>query len=80
MPPDGWFPEQRLTFEETLHAYTLGAALAVGKDAELGSLEKGKSFDLSVFDQDCREGPGCWLFAKVTATVVGGHVVVPQER
>ena len=37
-PPGGWFPEERLTFEETLDAYTLGAARAVGHADELGSL------------------------------------------
>lgn len=73
-PPGGWFPEERLTFEETLDAYTRGAVQAVGHTKELGALEVGKQFDLSVFDRDCRNDSSCWITAVPTATIVGGEM------
>ena len=35
---EGWRPEQRLTVEQAVRAYTLGAAFAAGREAELGSI------------------------------------------
>jgi hypothetical protein len=49
---DGWYPEQRLTLEEALRAYTLGAAHAAGAAGRLGSLSPGKLADLVVLDRD----------------------------
>ena len=36
--PDGWFPEQRLTVEEALRAYTQGSAYAAFQENEKGSI------------------------------------------
>jgi guanine deaminase len=41
---------QRLTAWKALHASTLGAATALGLDAEIGSLEPGRTADLCVWD------------------------------
>ena len=47
---DGWHPEQRLTVAQAVHAYTLGAAYASGRESELGSVSAGKRADLTVLD------------------------------
>lgn len=73
-PPEGWYPGQRLDFETTLQAYTTGPAHAVGRGASLGRLSPGYRFDVTVFQQDCRLEPSCWLEAEVTATVLDGKV------
>ncbi|MBA0088265.1 MAG: amidohydrolase [Acidobacteria bacterium Pan2503] len=74
--PGGWFPEQRLTLEEALQAYTMGSAFAEFREREKGSLTPGKLADLVVLDRD--------LFAiaqekikdaAVRYTIVGGRVV-----
>ena len=40
-PPGGWHPEQRLTLEEALRAYTAGSAFAAFADDRLGILKPG---------------------------------------
>ena len=39
----GWRPEQRLTVEQAVHAYTLGAAFAAGWESDLGSIRVGQA-------------------------------------
>ncbi|MCC6454819.1 MAG: amidohydrolase [Caldilineaceae bacterium] len=47
-----WQPQEILTLDEIIHAYTLGAAQAAGWDATIGSLSPGKRADLVVLDRD----------------------------
>ena len=49
-PEGGWYPEHCLTRAQALRAYSLGGAVAVGRERELGSLEPGKYADLAVWD------------------------------
>ena len=63
-PPLGWYPEQRLSLEEALGAYTVGAARAIGRPA-LGTLAVGCWADLVVLDGDPAAG---------TASVVESYV------
>ena len=51
-PEGGWYPDQALTREETLHSFTLGAAYAAHQEDRLGSLEPGKWADFIVIDRD----------------------------
>lgn len=41
-PEGGWYPEERLTVAEAVHAYTMGPALAAGKEHLQGSVTPGK--------------------------------------
>lgn len=71
--PDGWYPDQRLTLSEALSAYTLGPALAVGQEQQMGTISPGKMADLTIFDRDLFEiAPDEILDVKVEGTVVGG--------
>jgi len=74
---DGWHPEQRVTVEEALHAYTVGAARAALAANELGTIEAGKRADLVVLSRDVTEpGSGEAITeAEVVLTLVGGQVV-----
>jgi predicted amidohydrolase YtcJ len=49
-PPMG--PRQALTLREVLDAYTIDGARFLGRGAEIGSLEVGKSADFIVLDRD----------------------------
>ena len=51
-PPGGWYPEEAVTMEEALRAYTLWPARASGREALTGSLEVGKWADLTVLSID----------------------------
>lgn len=50
--PEGWHPEQRLTVEEAVRGFTLGAAYAGYMENKIGSLAPGKLADLVVIDRD----------------------------
>ena len=70
---EGWRPEQRLTVEQAVHAYTLGAAFAAGWESDLGSVRVGKRADLTVLEHDIFSiEPHEIRNAGVAATVVGG--------
>ncbi len=74
--PGGWVPEQKITVDEALRAYTLGAAYAEFAEAEKGSLERGKLADFVVIDRDLtRIPPETIRDARVMMTLVGGQVV-----
>ncbi|MFL6843568.1 MAG: amidohydrolase [Allosphingosinicella sp.] len=51
-PPGGWLPEQRLTLEQALAAFTRGGAYAGFAEDRLGSLEKGHWADFVFIDRD----------------------------
>ncbi|HJN40830.1 MAG: amidohydrolase [Anaerolineales bacterium] len=72
--PDGWFPQQRLSVEEAVRAYTLGSAYAAHQEEQLGTLQPGKLADLIVLDRDIfRCDPMEIHAASVLGTMVGGE-------
>jgi predicted amidohydrolase YtcJ len=78
-PAEGWFPDQRLTIEEAIEAYTSAPAWAAFEEDIKGTLTTGKLADIAVFDTDLidvgRNAPAQLLEAKVVYTIVGGRVV-----
>ena len=74
--PNGWIPEERITVEDAVHAYTMAAAFAGFEEREKGSLEPGKLADVVVLSQDIfRINPRDISKTEVTNTIVGGRVV-----
>jgi len=74
--PDGWVPEQKITVEEALVAYTRTAAYASFEEGIKGTLEPGKLADLVVIDRDLTAVlPEEVRDARIVLTVVGGKVV-----
>ncbi len=51
-PTGGWYPKQCLTVAEVVHAYTLGAATAIGQSQQQGRLAPGYLGDAIVLDRD----------------------------
>ncbi len=74
-PEGGWYPDEALDLESTLHAFTNGAAFAVHREDDLGVLKRGFLFDLTVLDRDPRSDARDWLDAEPTAVFVGGERV-----
>ena len=76
LPEGGWYPEERLTREETLEAFTKGGAFAAFQEDQLGSLSTGKHADFVVLSGDIMQiPPPQVLETDVLATVVGGQTV-----
>jgi predicted amidohydrolase YtcJ len=71
-----FLPDERLTLEEAIAAFTIGSAFVNHLDAETGSITIGKLADFAVVDRDVfdRES-GAIGEARVIATFVGGHAV-----
>ncbi len=82
-PAEGWFPDQRLTIEEAIAAYTRGPAWAAFEEHIKGTLEPGKLADIAVFDtnlvQAGQDDPAALLDAKVLYTIVDGAVVYRRD-
>ncbi len=74
--PGGWFPEQKLTLEEAIQAYTMGSAFAEFGEKEKGTLTPGKLADVVVLDADLFSiAPEKIKDVKVRYTILGGKVV-----
>jgi predicted amidohydrolase YtcJ len=73
------FPQERLTLDEALAAFTLGSAYVNHRDSETGSIEVGKRADLAILDRDIRSpDAGPLGEAKVMATLLDGEVVAGE--
>ncbi len=75
-PEGGWIPNERISLEETIAAYTLNAAKAEHRERDEGSLETGKLADFIIVSQDVfRVRPSELSSTKVEKTFVGGRLV-----
>ena len=71
-----FFPEQKLTIEEALAAYTKGSAYAEFMERDKGTLAPGMLADFVVLDRDItRVAAPEILRTQVLMTVVGGKTV-----
>lgn len=71
-----WLPDQALTLQQAIHAYTAGAAYAGGQEAHQGTLAPGKLADLVVLAEDPFTLPRERIAgAQVAATLIGGDLV-----
>lgn len=78
--PDGWIPEQKVTVEQAVHAYTMGSAYAESQESDKGSLEPGKLADFVVLSDDIFHlDPVKIGDVKADITVVGGTVVYQRQ-
>lgn len=76
LPPGGWVPEQAVSVETALAAYTLGAAYAGHRETQEGSLEPGKLADFIVLSGNpLTIDPDTIADLTVEKTVVGGRTV-----
>ncbi len=79
-PEEGWFPDQRLSIEEAIYLYTLGAAYAEFQEDVKGSIVPGKYADMVLVSKDLlRVPPEEILTAEVVLTIVGGKIVFQKE-
>ncbi|HEV8177905.1 MAG TPA: amidohydrolase family protein, partial [Gemmatimonadales bacterium] len=78
--PNGWVPEEKITVEEALRAYTATNAYGVFAEGTRGKLAPGYAADLVVLDRDLTSIPPETIKdAAVLTTVVGGKVVFQKQ-
>ncbi len=71
-----YYPEQKLTIEQAIQAYTTGSAFAEFAEKDKGTLAPGMLADFVVLDRDLTAvAPEKILTTKVLRTVVGGKTV-----
>ena len=74
--PDGWVPEQKISVEEALRAYTAHAAYASFDEARKGVIAPGRLADFVMLDRDIFDIPPEEIrTVKVVTTFAGGRPV-----
>lgn len=74
--PDGWVPEQKITVDEAVRAYTLGSAYAEFQDTVKGTISAGKYADIVMLDKNIFEmNPNDIPTTKVVLTILDGKIV-----
>ena len=75
-PEGGWFPEERISVEDAIYAYTMGNAYAAREEDQKGSISVGKVADFTIIDRNLLDVPPAEIKdAQVLATIVGGRVI-----
>lgn len=81
-PSNGWYPEQNMSIEEAIRAYTSWAAYSAFRDGQTGMLKSGYWADLTVMDINPFElsetEPEKILNGKIKMTIIDGKVVYQQ--
>ncbi|MCH8286400.1 amidohydrolase [candidate division KSB1 bacterium] len=78
--PEGWFPEQKITVEEAIRAYTITNAYAVFEEDIKGSITEGKLADMVVLSQDILSIPvNNIVDTEVLYTIVNGKIVFEKN-
>ena len=74
--PGGWFPEQKISLEQAIKAYTLNGAYAGFSEKAKGSAEQGKLADLVVLSRNIFEIPAEEIMkTEVIMTIFNGKVI-----
>jgi predicted amidohydrolase YtcJ len=75
-PPNGWYPQEKLTREEALRLFTVDAAYAGHMEDKVGSLQPGQWADFILIDRDYFTVPEDQIDdTRVLATFVAGKKV-----
>jgi predicted amidohydrolase YtcJ len=78
--PNGWIPEQKISVEETVRAYTYGSAYAEFQESAKGTIAPGKLADLVILSDDIFSiNPVEIRNTKVLKTIVDGRVVFESK-
>lgn len=78
--PNGWIPEQKITVDEAVRAFTYGSAYGEFQEQWKGTLEIGKLADLIILSEDIFTiDPKRIGETKVLTTIVDGKVVFERK-
>jgi hypothetical protein len=78
-PDGGWFPEEGVTIDEAVRAYTTWSAYAGFREQETGVIDKGRWADFTVMTIDpfvlAETAPADLLKGRILMTIVDGEIV-----
>jgi hypothetical protein len=75
-PKNGWEPQEKITLEECIRAYTSGSAYAEFAEGKKGELKAGEYADFIILSNDLTKvAPSQYTKTSVLRTVVGGRTV-----
>jgi len=81
LPVQGWYADERLSRQQALHGFTLGAAYAAFQEEHLGSLQAGKQADFVVLSKDIMTVPEKDILStQVLATYISGKAVFNHDK
>jgi predicted amidohydrolase YtcJ len=79
-PQNGWYPDQKMTREEAIRAFTNWAAYGAYQEKEKGTIESGKLADLTILSNDIMKiEPKRILETDVEMTFVNGKIVYQNK-
>jgi len=78
--PNGWIPEQKISVEEAVRAYTNGSAYAEFQETVKGAISAGKLADFVILSDDIfMLNPNDIIKTKVLMTVVDGKIIYESK-
>jgi predicted amidohydrolase YtcJ len=79
-PQGGWQPQEKISLDDCIRAYTSGSAYGEFMEGKKGELKAGEFADFIVLSKDLTKvTPNEYLNTKVLRTVVGGRTVYSSE-
>jgi predicted amidohydrolase YtcJ len=75
-PPGGWQPQEKISLDDCIRAYTAGSAYAQFEEGKKGELKRGEYADFVVLSNDLTKVPPSeYVKTRVLRTVVGGRTI-----
>jgi hypothetical protein len=75
-PRNGWEPQEKISLEDCIRAYTSGSAYAQFEEGKKGELKQGQYADFIILSNDLTKVPPAdYTKTRVLRTVVGGRTV-----
>jgi predicted amidohydrolase YtcJ len=75
-PPGGWQPQEKISLEDCIRAYTTGSAYAEFEEGKKGELKAGEYADFLILSNDLTKlPPSEYTKTEVLRTVVGGRTI-----
>jgi predicted amidohydrolase YtcJ len=79
-PKGGWQPQEKISLEDCIRAYTSGSAYAQFEEGKKGELKTGEYADFVILSLDLtKAAPSNYLTVEVLRTVVGGRTVYQKK-
>ena len=79
-PAGGWQPQEKITLDECIRAYTIGSAYAQFEETKKGQLKNGQHADFIILSADLTKiPPSQYTQTKVLRTVVAGRTVYQSQ-
>jgi predicted amidohydrolase YtcJ len=80
-PKNGWEPQEKISLEDCIRAYTSGSAYAQFEEGKKGELKAGEYADFIILSSDLTKvPPSQYTKTSVLRTVVGGRTVYQAAK